>query len=236
VGLQRPRCRQVQQVHRHAARGLGRDSPHRDLSTCYRGYYETPQTAPVHGLSAIAREDAITAAAPIEDYNAQPFSFSTPCWPDKPTTRTQLETRTQTALESGSYPLLSSWYAHRLDPENYPDPTTTTQEDHRCDLGRPAYKNPGGNTEPPPLTAKDPIPYQPTGRPSQALGAPDPYLRWGTTIWGGGYLDNWRDWDGDTFVPSTAGVRDWVWPPMKARPAVCSPHLSARPRKMITPR
>jgi hypothetical protein len=139
-------------------------------------------------------EDGLRARGPIEDYTGQPYGYQTPAWPDTPTDRAQLETRSRTALESDEYPMLDLWYAHLLDPQNYPDPTTTTQHDHRCDLDQPTYKNPGGNSEPAPLVPKDPIPYLTTGRPSGAPGAPDPYLRWGTTRWGGDYLDNWLEW------------------------------------------
>jgi hypothetical protein len=186
-------------VARFAPHSLGRFSGESIPSslTVYLGRAVSSSGRITRVSPSIARttlENTLRAAGPIQDYTGQPYTQQTVIWSDKPADRAQLETRTRTALESGEYPLLDLWYAHLLDPVNYPDPTTTENEDHRCDLSRPAYKNAGGSASPTPHTPNLPDPLPASGRPSGAAGAPDPYLRWGTTSWGGTNIDNWAGW------------------------------------------
>ena len=115
-------------------------------------------------------------------------------WEGKPASKEQLEERTQAALESGDYPLLNLWYAHLLDPVNYPDPTSTEQEDHRCDVSEPTFKNRGGSAEPDPYLPRESAAFEVPDRPSGATNGPDPYLRYGTANWTGDYIDNWGGW------------------------------------------
>jgi hypothetical protein len=155
------------------------------------GWCENP---PVPVESYWLTEDELEAAGPVQDYVDQPFDKQTFSWEGKPASRDELETRTRAALESGDYPMLDIWYAHLLEPLNYPDPTTTEEEDHRCDLSAPSYKNRGGNASPDAYLPQAPTPFSSSARPSGAVGAPDPYLRYGSTAWGGDYIDRWPGW------------------------------------------
>jgi hypothetical protein len=159
-------------------------------------YYENgvKKKSPVTVQWAEVPENGLAALGPIDDYSGQPYDRQTLTWSGKPTTQSQLEDRVRSALESGNYPMAEAWWAHQLDPVNYPDPTATENEDHRCDLSRPAYKNPGGSVDPSPHSLKVAAPFPTSGRPSGAYGAPDPYLRWGETKWAGSYIDNWSGW------------------------------------------
>jgi hypothetical protein len=56
--------------------------------------------------------------------------------------RSDVETELETHPDE--YDLAIPWYWHEFEPENYPDPTTTEEQDHRCDLSEPTYQNPGG--------------------------------------------------------------------------------------------
>ena len=101
------------------------------------------------------------------------------------------------ALNSGDYPTLSQWLDHEADPQNFPDPTvpeTDNSNNHKCDLSTPTYENPGGSTDPSPYTPRISEAFHTTYRPTTEPDAPDPYLRWGSTSWGGGTLDSWPGW------------------------------------------
>jgi hypothetical protein len=119
---------------------------------------------------------------------------------DPPQTGTELRGRIETELEANlDYGLLIRWYQHQFDPENYPDPTTTEGEDHRCDLGAPTYENPDGSTNPAPHAHKISIPFAVSVRPSGAQGDPEPYLRFGKANWqdrspATSYIDDWDGW------------------------------------------
>jgi hypothetical protein len=157
------------------------------------------QPAPLPAISAtghvaVLPEDSLPAVSAIEDYVDQPYEKEVTWWPERPTSATALQARAQQALDSGAFPMAEAWYAHQLEPENYPDPTTTENWDHSCDATQPAYKNPGGSTDPEPHTEKLAIPFETQIRPSGAGSAPDPYLRWGLTTWDGSFIDNWGGW------------------------------------------
>jgi len=112
------------------------------------GWCENP---PVPVESYWLTENELEAVAPVQDYVDQPFDKQTFNWDGKPASKTELEARTRAALESGDYPMLDIWYAHLLEPLNYPDPTTTEEQNHRCDVSAPSYKNRGGNAPPTPI-------------------------------------------------------------------------------------
>jgi hypothetical protein len=152
------------------------------------------EPAPVPVESYWLKENELGLAAPIQDYVDQQWDKQTFNWDGKPGSKEDLEARTRAALESGSYPMLNRWYAHLLEPDNYPDPTTTEEQDHRCDVSAPPYKNRGGNASPDPYLPQVPTAFSSTARPSGAVGAPDPYLRHGRTEWGREYIDRWPGW------------------------------------------
>lgn len=112
-------------------------------------------------------------------------------------TASNIETITKNGLDSGNYPMLSRFLDHEAKPELFPDPTVTeveNEDQHRCDVSEPAYKNPGGNTTPDPYELRPEGGFVTFGRPSGAQSTPDLYLRWGSTTWGGQYLDDWPGW------------------------------------------
>jgi hypothetical protein len=108
------------------------------------------------------------------------------------------------ALESGEYPEYNRLYNFELEPENFPDPRITKeQEDHHCDRSPGAtYEDPGGNVSPEPFAKKIETPFTVTNLPEGYEEAPPVYLRWGTTFWEPGkegfeetpYLDLWGGW------------------------------------------
>jgi hypothetical protein len=160
-------------------------------------HYEGPYgiyTYPDGRFTQIVRADDLTAPGPIEDYTGQTYDKSIQTWPDKPTTREELESRTRDALQSDDYNMFEAWELHQLDPENYPDPTTTEKEDHRCDLTNPLYKNPQDDDAFTPAHAPKAGPFDTPSRPPGAIGKPDPLLRYGTTSWAGADLDSWDGW------------------------------------------
>jgi hypothetical protein len=147
---------------------------------------------------AATPEDALPARSPIEDYTGQPYEkdLGEPDTAAAPQSAIELQDRVGQLLASGEVPLLAAWYAHRLEPYNYPDPTTLEERDEsqrRCDSGG-SYKNRTGTSNPEPHAPKISSVFATSIRPSGAPNAPDPYLRWGTTEWKGAYLDRWDGW------------------------------------------
>lgn len=143
-------------------------------------------------------EREIKADGAVDDYNAQPYDRELFNWDGKPSDKTDLETRTRTALESGEYPRVDAWLAEKLDPLNH---DTATDEDDDCALGS------GGTNEDPGLgrgsgdtgeefqRRYDQVPsdvYPAAGLPSVNGTV---YLRWGlSTVNTDNTHIEWRGW------------------------------------------
>jgi len=179
--------------------------PEPSTGTCW-----TPEGSVTSGvLWGWAPENVLGAPGPVEDYTSQPYSHATYYWEGEPAIRTELETRTRTALESGEYPLLDPWYAHLLDPQTYEDPTEDEQQRDDC---RPADSVPAG--DPAPLRGtqhylEDPVRWRaryetvpasefPPGAtvPEGGLVATggQAYMRWGWTSLNAKEKIDWQGW------------------------------------------
>jgi len=152
-------------------------------------------------------EDGLEARGPVEDHAGQEATVDTPTWPGAPQSGEEVRTRVRAALDDPDLDLAERWYAHLEEPTLYADPTTTTQREHECDEGPPAYENPGGNEQPDPFEVRTTQPFSVSSYPTGVSGDPGTALRWGTSTWGGTYLDNWGAGAGVTSRPSTAGRR-----------------------------
>jgi hypothetical protein len=146
---------------------------------------------------------AFDLTGPIEPYTNQPYDRQTPSWTGQPQSQAELEDRVRDALDSGSADYFQAWDAFQLDPENYPDPRKTDEEeDHRCDRTPGAtYENPLGSIDPEPFApyvlSSFYVPERPTGTEEV-----DVFLRYGETFWVPGrypettpqYIDDWGGW------------------------------------------
>jgi hypothetical protein len=122
----------------------------------------------------------------------------------------QLQTDTQTELNTGNYPLTNSFMNFLEDPENFPDPRirrTATNWNHDCDRAPgPSYVNADRNQNPsdpftPYPTSPNPFPIgnYPLG---MGYDGTPVYLRYGNAWWKPGrfpnmspkYIDDWGGW------------------------------------------
>jgi hypothetical protein len=103
------------------------------------------------------------------------------------------EAAAQEALDSGEYRALAPWLDYATDPEHFANPTTPTNENHKCDLSDPGYMDPGFDIAGASWNVHE-GPFAATGRPPDAPEASSPVLRVGNATWNGTFRDDWDGW------------------------------------------
>ncbi len=154
-------------------------------------------------LHAYVYDKPFEIPKPIEDFDEDEYDIRIGDWPEEPASMAELETRVQAVIEEDDLVFANAYFAHILQPENYPDPRITkTEEKHQCDRSPGArYANPGGNVSPEPFAKHIATPFTITNRP-EGHGSVYVYLHEGTTFWVPGrfperpswYLDDWGGW------------------------------------------
>jgi hypothetical protein len=165
---------------------------------CYLGGSETGWRE----LHAYVYGKPFEVLGPIEDFDEDEYNVRIGDWPDEPTSMEELGTRVEDVIESDELPLANAHFAHALEPENFPDPRITDEEeDHRCDRAPASYMNPGGNVSPEPFAKHIATPFTITNRPF-GYASVDVYLHEGETHWIPGrnpetspwHIDEWGGW------------------------------------------
>jgi hypothetical protein len=91
-----------------------------DSSSCWRGYFRDPATAPTNTLSLIGHENDVIGSAPIEDYNGQQYGVESPA--PTPPPRTTVEQGIRDELAKPESELLTQWLNYHLGSPNETDP------------------------------------------------------------------------------------------------------------------